>query len=229
MKLENNKLKNKEVNVDGKLLRSYIDKVGYNESPILKELRIETSALGEISIMQIGAVQGALIKMLCSIAKFKRCIEIGVFTGYSSICIAEGMPADGKLYALDTSVEFTEIAKKYWKKNYVENKIELIIDKAITTLKDFQEKKLSNTFDFIFIDADKKNMMDYYEISLDLLRQGGMILIDNTIWKGRILDLQDNNASTISIKKLNEHIATDQRVDHCLIAIYDGMTLCMKK
>ncbi len=229
MKLENSKLKNKEVNVDSKLLRSYIDKVGYNESPILKELRIETSSLGDISIMQIGAVQGALIKMLCSIAKFKRCIEIGVFTGYSSICIAEGMPADGKLYALDTSVEFTEIAKKYWKKSCVENKIELIIDKAINTLNDFLEKELNNTFDFIFIDADKKNIMDYYEISLDLLRQGGMILIDNTIWKGRVLDLQDNNASTISIQKLNEHIANDQRVDHCLIAIYDGMTLCMKK
>ena len=105
-------------------LRTYIDDIGYKESLILKELREETSNLGDLAIMQIGAAQGVLIEMLCSVGNFKNCIEIGVFTGYSSICIAEGMSNDGKLYALDTSIEYTEIAKKYWKKANLDKKIQ---------------------------------------------------------------------------------------------------------
>ena len=222
-------MKHKDTQLDPNKLRSYIDLVGYKESPILKELRDETSGLGDISIMQIGAAQGALIKMICTLGGFTKCIEIGVFTGYSSICIAEGMAENGKLFALDKSKEFIHIAEKYWDKLKLNNKIELLLGDAKDTLDNFISSNLENTFDFVFIDADKSNYLDYYEKSLKLIRSGGIIIIDNTIWKGKVLDENDNSSSTKSIKLLNNFIAKDERVDHCLISIYDGMTLCIKK
>ena len=222
-------MKHKDTQLDPNKLRSYIDLVGYKESPILKELRDETSGLGDISIMQIGAAQGALIKMICTLGGFTKCIEIGVFTGYSSICIAEGMAENGKLFALDKSKEFIHIAEKYWDKLKLNNKIELLLGNAKDTLDNFISSNLENTFDFVFIDADKSNYLDYYEKSLKLIRSGGIIIIDNTIWKGKVLDENDNSSSTKSIKLLNNFIAKDERVDHCLISIYDGMTLCIKK
>ena len=222
-------MKHKDTQLDPNKLRSYLDLVGYKESAVLKELRDETAKLGDISIMQIDAVQGALIQMICSIGQFTKCIEIGVFTGYSSICIAEGMPKNGKLFALDKSREFTHIAEKYWNKSKLNNKIDLVLGDAIDTLDGFISNNLRNTFDLVFIDADKNNYLDYYEKSLKLVRSGGMIIIDNTIWKGKVLDKDDNSSSTKSIKSLNDFISKDARVDHCLISIYDGMTLCMKK
>ena len=222
-------MKHKDTQLDPNKLRSYLDLVGYKESAVLKELRDETAKLGDISIMQIGAAQGALIQMICSIGQFTKCIEIGVFTGYSSICIAEGMPKNGKLFALDKSREFTHIAEKYWNKSKLNNKIDLVLGDAIDTLDGFISNNLGNTFDLVFIDADKNNYLDYYEKSLKLVRSGGMIIIDNTIWKGKVLDKDDNSSSTKSIKSLNDFISKDARVDHCLISIYDGMTLCMKK
>ena len=222
-------MKHKDTQLDPNKLRSYLDLVGYKESAVLKELRDETAKLGDISIMQIGAAQGALIQMICSIGQFTKCIEIGVFTGYSSICIAEGMPKNGKLFALDKSREFTHIAEKYWNKSKLNNKIDLVLGDAIDTLDGFISNNLRNTFDLVFIDADKNNYLDYYEKSLKLIRSGGMIIIDNTIWKGKVLDKDDNSSSTKSIKSLNDFISKDARVDHCLISIYDGMTLCMKK
>ena len=222
-------MKHKDTQLDPNKLRSYLDLVGYKESAILRELRDETAKLGDISIMQIGAAQGALIQMICSIGQFTKCIEIGVFTGYSSICIAEGMAKNGKLFALDKSKEFTHIAEKYWDKLKLNNKIELLLGNAKDTLDNFISSNLENTFDFVFIDADKSNYLDYYEKSLKLIRSGGIIIIDNTIWKGKVLDENDNSSSTKSIKLLNNFIAKDERVDHCLISIYDGMTLCIKK
>ena len=222
-------MKHKDTQLDPNKLRSYLDLVGYKESAILRELRDETAKLGDISIMQIGAAQGALIQMICSIGQFTKCIEIGVFTGYSSICIAEGMSKNGKLFALDKSREFTSIAEKYWNKSKLNNKIDLVLGDAIDTLDGFISNNLENTFDLVFIDADKSNYLDYYEKSLKLIRSGGIIIIDNTIWKGKVLNTNDNSSSTKSIKSLNDFISKDIRVDHCLISIYDGMTLCMKK
>ena len=222
-------MKHKDTQLDPNKLRSYLDLVGYKESAILRELRDETAKLGDISIMQIGAAQGALIQMICSIGQFTKCIEIGVFTGYSSICIAEGMSKNGKLFALDKSKEFTSIAEKYWNKSKLNNKIDLVLGDAIDTLDGFISNNLENTFDLVFIDADKNNYLDYYEKSLKLIRSGGIIIIDNTIWKGKVLNTNDNSSSTKSIKSLNDFISKDIRVDHCLISIYDGMTLCMKK
>lgn len=220
---------NKSISLDQNKLRTYIDQVGYKKDDILSDLRRVTESLGDISIMQIGQTQGSLIEMLCRIGKFSKCIEIGVFTGYSSICIAKGIPEDGKLYALDNSIEFIDIAKEYWTKSGCDKKIELIIRDANESLDEFINKGMNESFDFIFIDADKNNYLEYYKKSLELVRCGGMILIDNTIWKGRVMEDNDMTNSTKSIKALNNFIAADDRVDHCLLTIYDGLTLCIKK
>tara|TARA_B100001769_G_C22060875_1_gene570574 strand:- start:649 stop:1320 length:672 start_codon:yes stop_codon:yes gene_type:complete len=221
--------KNKNVLLDPNKLRTYIDQVGYKKDDILSDLRKTTESLGDISIMQIGQTQGSLIEMLCRIGSFRKCIEIGVFTGYSSICIAKGISEDGKLYALDNSIEYNDIARKYWAKSGCSKKIELIIRDAIESLDDFIKKGMGGSFDFIFIDADKNNYLNYYKKSYELVRRGGMILIDNTIWKGKVMDNDDKTSSTNSIRTLNNFIASDDRVDHCLLTIYDGLTLCIKK
>lgn len=228
MKQEETKLHKKILSVDAISLRNYIDSVGYTESDLLLKLREETKKFGQLAIMQVGASQGVLLKILCKLGKFKRCLEIGVFTGYSSICVASSLPDDGKLYALDNSDEYTQIAKKYWKLAKLEKKIELIIGDACDTLDSFVKSK-KNTFDFIFIDADKSNYIKYYENALVLLKQGGLIAIDNTIWKGKILDENDKSRSTEAIRELNKLIKNDDRVEHCILTIYDGMTLCIKK
>ena len=178
--------------------------------------------------MQIGATQGTLLRMLCQLGKFKKCLEIGVFTGYSSICISSGLTDDGELFALDNNEEYLEVAKKYWKLAKVDKKINLLFGDASESL-DTLCKTMQKTFDFIFIDADKNNYIKYYENSLVLLKPQGLMAIDNTIWKGRVLDDADKSKSTESIRKLNKHIKNDDRVEHCILTIYDGMTLCVKK
>ena len=221
--------RNKTISLDPNKLSEYIDQVGYKKDNVLSDLRKTTESLGDISIMQIGQTQGSLIEMLCRIGGFNKCIEIGVFTGYSSICIAKGISDDGKLYALDNSREFIDIARKYWIKSGCDKKIELIIRDASDSLDDFINKGMNGSFDFVFIDADKNNYLHYYNKSLELIRRGGMILIDNTIWKGKVMEDNDMTRSTSSIKALNNFIAADDRVDHCLLTIYDGLTLCIKK
>ena len=210
-------------------LREYIDRVGYNESAVLKELRLETKKISDLSIMQVGAMQGSLLNFLCKIGNFRKCIEVGVFTGYSSICIASGIADDGILYALDNSEEYTDIAKKYWEKAKVNHKIKLLLDDGIKSFKKLLNQEKENSFDFVFIDADKSNYKDYYELSLKLIKTGGLIAIDNTIWKGRVFNDDDRSSGTSSIRKLNDFVKEDNRVDHCLLTIYDGMTLCIKK
>ena len=229
MKLDKSNLKNKNVSLNPDQLNNYLDKFGCKESNILYELRKETQELGDISVMQIGKTQGALIQMLCKIGQFSKCIEIGVFTGYSSLCIAKSIPANGMLYALENSTQYNDIANRYWQKGSLSNKINLIIGKALETLDSFLNDNQAGSFDFIFIDADKSSYLDYYEKSLKLVKKGGVILIDNTIWKGKIFNDNDKTKTTMSIKKLNNIIASDVRVDHCLLTIYDGMTLCIKR
>ena len=222
------KLDNKNLTVDPASIRKYIDLVGYNEPDLLSELRRETKRFGPLSIMQIGPTQGTLLRMLCQLGKFKKCLEIGIFTGYSSICISSSLTDDGKLFALDNNEEYLEVAKKYWKLAKVDKKINLLFGDASESL-DTLCKTMQKTFDFIFIDADKNNYMKYYENSLVLLKPQGLMAIDNTIWKGRVLDDADKSKSTESIRKLNKHIKNDDRVEHCILTIYDGMKLCVKK
>ena len=209
-------------------LREYVDSVGYTESNILKENRKETKKLGAISIMQIGAAQGALLSILCKISKFKNCLEVGVFTGYSSLCIGSSISDDSKLTCIDNNKEYLNVAKKYWEKAKIEHKINLIEDNAIDALSMLSKKDLNN-FDFAFIDADKSNYCSYYEKIIPLMQKGGVVCIDNTLWKGRVYDNSINNNSTQSIRDINQLINSDKRVEHSLLTIYDGMTICYVK
>ena len=209
-------------------LREYVDSVGYAESNILKENRKETKKLGAISIMQIGAAQGALLSILCKISKFKNCLEVGVFTGYSSLCIGSSISDDSKLTCIDNNKEYLNVAKKYWEKAKIEHKINLIEDNAIDALSMLSKKNLNN-FDFAFIDADKSNYCSYYEKIIPLMQKGGVVCIDNTLWKGRVYDNSINNNSTQSIRDINQLINSDKRVEHSLLTIYDGMTICYVK
>ena len=209
-------------------LREYVDSVGYTESNILKENRKETKKLGAISIMQIGAAQGALLSILCKISKFKNCLEVGVFTGYSSLCIGSSISDDSKLTCIDNNKEYLNVAKKYWEKAKIEHKINLIEDNAVDALNMLSTKDI-NSFDFAFIDADKSNYCLYYEKIIPLMQKGGVVCIDNTLWKGRVYDNSINNNSTQSIRDINQLINSDKRVEHSLLTIYDGMTICYVK
>ena len=208
-----------------KELKNYIDIFGYKESLLLKENRKETQKLGDISIMQIGAAQGALLSILCRLANFKNCLEVGVFTGYSSLCIGASIPKESKLTVIDNNQEYLNIAKKYWDKAGISEKINIINDDASDGLD--QLAKIDDiNFDFAFIDADKSNYTKYYEKIITMMSSGGVICIDNTLWKGRVYDDSMDNQSTQSIRDINKLIKSDERVEHSLLTIYDGMTIC---
>jgi predicted O-methyltransferase YrrM len=209
-------------------LREYIDLVGYNESELLKKNREETKKLGDISIMQVGAAQGALLSILCKISNFKNCLEVGVFTGYSSICIGTSISNESKLTVIDNNDEYLKIAEKYWKIAEIKNKINLIKSDAIEALLSLRDQN-AEKFDFAFIDADKSNYEKYYELIISMMQKGGVICIDNTLWKGRVFDNDIDNKSTQSIRNLNDKIKQDVRVEHSLLSIYDGMTICYIK
>ena len=221
-------MRTKDVQLNSPDLRKYLETVGFKRDQVLVELRKKTQLMGDASIMQIGESQGKLLEMICRLGNFKKCIEIGVFTGYSSICIAKGIDSKGKLYAVDTSEEYTSIAREYWRKSNLDTKIELILKEGLDVLNEFISKNMNGTFDFIFIDADKSNYINYYEKSIELIRSGGIIAIDNTIWKGKVLNEDDKSQSTTVIRELNKLISTDNRVDQCMLTMYDGMTLCQK-
>ena len=209
-------------------LREYIDLVGYNESELLKKNREETKKLGEISIMQVGAAQGALLSILCKISNFKNCLEVGVFTGYSSICIGTSISNESKLTVIDNNDQYLKIAEKYWEIAEIKNKINLIKSDAIEALLSLRDQNVEK-FDFAFIDADKSNYEKYYELIISMMQKGGVMCIDNTLWKGRVFDHDIDNKSTQSIRNLNDKIKQDVRVEHSLLSIYDGMTICYIK
>jgi len=209
-------------------LREYIDLVGYNESELLKKNREETKKLGDISIMQVGAAQGALLSILCKISDFKNCLEVGVFTGYSSICIGTSISDESNLTVIDNNDQYLKIAEKYWKIAEIKNKINLIKSDAMEALLSLKDQNVKK-FDFAFIDADKSNYEKYYELIISMMQKGGVICIDNTLWKGRVFDHDIDNKSTQSIRNLNDKIKQDVRVEHSLLSIYDGMTICYIK
>ena len=211
-----------------KELKNYIDNFGYKESSILKENRNETKKLGDVSIMQIGAAQGALLSILCKIANFKSCLEIGVFTGYSSVCIGSSISEESKLTVIDNNEEYLNIAKKYWDKAGISKKINTINNNALDALDELSKMK-DIYFDFAFIDADKSNYSEYYKKVITMMLPGGIICIDNTLWKGRVYDKKIVNQSTQSIRDVNVLIMRDKRVEHSLLTIYDGMTICYIK
>lgn len=208
-------------------LYDYLLKFGVRESELLKELRAETAKLSGAG-MQIGPDQGAFMGLLTELTGVRRALEIGTFTGYSSLCVASAMPADGKLICCDVSEEYTAIARNYWRRAGLESKIELRIGPAVATLDALIEAKVPE-FDFAFIDADKTNYLNYYERALQLVRSGGLIAIDNVLWGGSVADPKDEDEDTKAIRALNETLRGDEHVTLSLVPIGDGLTLARKR
>ena len=208
-------------------LRDYLINVSVKEPGVLKDLREETLQLDEFQ-MQISPEQGSFLSFLVKLINAKHTLDIGVFTGYSSLVVALQLPQNGYVTACDTNEEWTEIAQKYWKEAKVEDKIDLHIAPAVETL----EKLISNgnegLYDFSFIDADKINYQHYFEQSLTLVRKGGVIAIDNVLWGGRVLDNSDTEPATRAIREFNSKLYKDDRVSISMIPIGDGLTLAQK-
>ena len=208
-------------------LYDYLLSVSLRDQPVLRELRAET-ARDPMARMQIAPEQGQLMALLTHIGGFKRCLEIGVFTGYSSLCVAQALPEDGTLVACDVSEEWTAIARRYWEQAGVADKIDLRIAPAADTLDRLLAEGQAGSFDFAFIDADKGGYIDYYERCLELLRPGGLITVDNTLWSGRVADPAQRDEDTRAIRAFNLHVSTDARIELSLVPIADGLTLCRK-
>ncbi|MEH2286277.1 O-methyltransferase [Nostoc sp.] len=209
-------------------LYNYLLSVSLREPEVLGRLRQET-ANHPRGGMQISPEQGQFMRLLVQLIAAKKTLEVGVFTGYSSLSVALALPADGKIIACDVSEEFTAIARRYWLEAGVADKIDLRLAPALETLDRLLATGQAETFDFAFIDADKENYHGYYERSLQLVRPGGLIAIDNVLWSGQVADEQNQDESTQAIRALNEKLHHDERITLSLLPIGDGLTLAIKR
>jgi len=208
-------------------LYDYLLSVSLREPTILTQLRQETSQL-PMSRMQISPEQGQFMALLVKLIGAKKTLEVGVFTGYSSLVVALALPADGKIVACDVSEEYTSIARRYWQQAGVADKIDLHIAPALETLDNLLTTGEAGTFDFAFIDADKSNYNNYYERCLELIRPGGLIAIDNVLWSGKVAETEIQDNQTNKIRDLNRKLHEDSRITLSLVPIADGLTLAMK-
>lgn len=206
----------------------YITSVSLREPPILRRLREETASQ-PMATMQIPPEHGQLLALLIQLMGARRTLEVGVFTGYSSLAVALALPSDGKIIACDVSEEYTSIARRYWKEAGVDHMIELRIKPAMETLHELIAQRQHGRFDFAFIDADKANYEGYYECALELVRAGGLIAIDNVLWHGKVIDAAVNDADTLAIRALNKKLLGDSRVTLSMLPVSDGLTLCCKR
>jgi caffeoyl-CoA O-methyltransferase len=209
-------------------LYNYLLSVSLREPEILRQLRQETDSHPQAT-MQIAPEQGQFMALLVQLMGATKTLEVGVFTGYSSLCVALALPPTGKIVACDVSEEYTRIARRYWQAAGVGDKIELRLAPALETLDQLLAEEQAETFDFAFIDADKANYEGYYERSLQLVRPGGLIAIDNVLWSGRVADPEVQNNSTSAIRALNDKLSCDQRISLSLVPIADGLTLALKR
>lgn len=220
-------MSNKTLGLDNRLY-DYLLSVSLREPEILQQLRQETAHLPG-AIMQIAPDQGQFMALLVQLLGATKTLEIGVFTGYSSLCVALALPPDGKIVACDVSEEFTTVARRYWEAAGVADKIDLRLAPALETLDELLAAGQAETFDFAFIDADKGNYEGYYERSLQLIRPGGLIAIDNVLWSGRVADPQEQEKNTEVIRAFNKKLHHDERVILSLVPIADGLTLALKR
>ncbi|MBD2213864.1 class I SAM-dependent methyltransferase [Nostoc linckia FACHB-104] len=209
-------------------LYSYLLSVSLREPEILQRLRQETASHPSGN-MQISPEQGQFMRLLVQLIGAKKTLEVGVFTGYSSLSVALALPADGQIIACDVSEEYTAVARLYWQEAGVSDKIDLRLAPALATLDQLLATGQANTFDFAFIDADKVNYDGYYERALQLIRPGGLIAIDNVLWSGRVANPGIQNESTQAIRILNQKLRDDERVTLSLLPIGDGLTLALKR
>ena len=208
-------------------LYDYLLSVSLRESDVLRRLRNETAG-DAMARMQSAPEQGQFMALLVQLLGARRCLEVGVYTGYSTLWVAQALPPEGRIIACDISEEWTSIARRYWAEAGVAERIELQLAPALETLQRLIDTGQTGTFDFAFIDADKGNYANYYEVILQLLRPGGLLAIDNTLWSGDVADPDKQDVDTRAIRELNRRVHADQRVTMSLLPVADGLTLVLK-
>ena len=206
----------------------YLLNVSLREAEVLRRLREETAAM-PLAIMQIAPEQGQFMALLVELTGALRCIEVGVFTGYSSLAVALALPPEGRVTACDVSEEYTAVARRYWAEAGVDHKIDLRLAPALETLDALIAEGGAGTYDFAFVDAEKSEYGDYYERLLTLLRPGGLILIDNVLWSGRVADPEIQTADTVAIRAFNEKLKRDERISLSMLPVADGLTFARKR
>lgn len=209
-------------------LHTYLLQASLRELPVAEELRQETELRNDAN-MQIAPEQGQFMSLLWQMIGARSGIEIGVYTGYSALWSALALPPSGYLLACDNNPDTARVAQRYWARAELSDRIDLRIGPALATLDEQVQAGHAGTYDFAFIDADKENQITYYERCMALVRQGGVIAADNTLWKGRVADDLDQSTTTEAIRAFNKHVVTDQRVDMSLVPIADGLTLARKR
>ena len=215
-----------QTKIDESLVK-YLQNVGYRKDKIIDDLADETSKLGSVSQMQIAKEQGQFLEIITKLSKAKSCLEVGRFTGMSTLFIARGLSAEGKITTIDNSDEFLSLAKKYWDLDNMSSKIKSIIGDGVEIMQSMIDRQ--HSYDFIFIDADKNNYPNYYELSLSLVPSSGIIIIDNMLWHGDVADEKKNDSQTNTIRELNTKIQNDSRVDFSLLPLSDGLSFIRKK
>ena len=222
-------MSNRTIQVDDRLY-DYLLSVSVREADVLRRLREETAALGRVSRMQIAPEQGQFMALLTELIGAHRILEVGTFTGYSALACALALPPDGEIVACDVSPEWTQIAQNAWREAGVSDKIQLRLGPAEESLRALlAEEGQANRFDMMFIDADKVNYDTYYELGLQLVRPGGLILIDNVLWGGSVADPTDQDEDTVAIRALNEKLHRDNRITLSLLPMADGLTLARRR
>lgn len=209
-------------------LAGYIETVSLREPDVLARLREETAKLPH-SHMQISPDLGVFFRFLIHATGARRCLEVGVFTGYSSTAVALALPEDGHITACDVSAEWTSLARRYWREASVDHKIELHLAPALQTLDALIAEGRAGTYDFAFIDADKPNYAHYWQRALTLVRSGGVILVDNVLWSGRVVDSTVTDPETEAIRDFNRMVVADDRVEAMVLPLRDGVTLAWKR
>ncbi|QLH43088.1 MAG: class I SAM-dependent methyltransferase [Coxiellaceae bacterium] len=210
-------------------LYNYLIQHSVRETPLLAELRQTTAQrFPNTAEMQISPEQGQFLAFLAELIGAKRALEVGTYTGYSSLCVASILPADGQLVACDINAEWTDLAREFWQRAGVEQKIDLQLRPALMTLNDLLAAGAANSFDFAFIDADKNNYSAYYEATLKLLRPGGLIVIDNVFQDGRVAMPEHQEPNVLSLRALNEKLYQDERISISMVPMSDGITLVRK-
>ena len=209
-------------------IHRYLVEHSVREPDVLARLRAATETLPEAS-MQIGPEQGQLMALLAKLIGAQRCIEVGVFTGYSSLAVALALPQDGRILACDVSEQWTAIARRFWREAGVEHKIELKLQPAVRTLEELLAAGEAGRYDFAFVDADKPAYDTYYELLLKLLRSGGLMALDNTLWSGAVANPNEREPNAAALRALNDKLHRDERIDLSLLPVGDGLTLARKR
>ena len=215
--------KNLEINLK---LEKYIEELSFDLHPIQQEIIKYNESLGDIKRMQISVSQCHFLHLIIKISKIKKVLEIGTFTGLSALTISLALPNDGKLIALDKNIETTKVANDYFKKANQDKKIKTIIKSALDSLNDL--KKNNKKFEMIFIDADKENYKNYYDQSIELLNKDGLIIIDNVLWHGEVVDETKNDKFTTNMRDFNKYVKNDSRTEQIIMPLGDGLTVCRK-